>query len=397
MAYKVNYGPSGTTLIQVGTKFYLVYESEGKKLYWEVNKNELKNIVDAKNVSFDENGIISTDIEGFQYITPGTWSGLQERGEVWYAGLLTEIQDNEFEIDNAVTAIKRANQELPWSNDEDYLNLITEYLIEDKENWTTNLDLDPEGRFEAVLAKYDFDKNMYNRLMTYKNNEIGRLKLVEDSVTKVKNTLRTLEANLDEDTIDWVANKYASASWSDTKLLTQLTAATQRYSIHEVDDEFKKILEEGVTTFSNKGVEEMTKIIETYLPKELQQPYLDDIQNLAGKYLSDATFAETFTEQLKDERFAFNPNWDREIPWANVKKNAMTLVASVWGVTPDETDTTLVQIMGINDTSKQLEIARREGIDRGYAKPTNDLYGAMSKSFGTGVVKSLDYELNKGG
>jgi len=69
MAYKVNYGPSGTTLIQVGTKFYLVYESEGKKLYWEVNKNELKNIVDAKNVSFDENGIISTDIEGFQYIT----------------------------------------------------------------------------------------------------------------------------------------------------------------------------------------------------------------------------------------------------------------------------------------------------------------------------------------
>lgn len=397
MAYKLNYGPSGTTLVQVGSKFYLVYEAEGKKLYWEINKNELDKLTDAGKVSFDRNGVLATDIEGFQYIAPTTWNNLQESGQLWSAGLLTEIQDNEFEIDNAVTAIKRVNQDLPWSNDSDYLNLITEYIIEDKENWTTNLDLDPEGKFEAVLAKYDFDKNMYNRYMTYKNNELGRLKLVEDSVTKVKNTLRALEADLDEDTISWIADKYASASWSDTKLLTQLTAATQKYSIHELDDEFKKVLEEGVTTFSNKGVEEVTKIIETYLPKELQQPYLDDIQNLAGKFISDATFADTFTEQLKDERFAFNNSWDREIPWLNIKKNAMTLASGIWGVTPDETDNVLQQVMSINDVGKQKELLRREGLARGYDVVVSDMYKAMSKSFGTGIVKTIDYELNKGG
>ena len=397
MAYKLNYGPTGTTLVQVGTKFYLVYETEGKKLYWEIAKKELDKITDAGKISFDDNGVIATDIEGFQNVSTATWSNLQEAGDLWSAGLLTEIQDNEFEIDAAVNAIKTAALEMPWSNDSDYLNLVTEYLIEDRANWTANLTLDAEGKFGNILKKYDFSKDMYNRMITYKNDEVGRGLLVEDAKTKVLNMLNTLEASLDADTIDWVANKYASASWSDTKLLTQLTAATQKFSIHETDDEFKKILEEGVTTFSNKGVEQVTNIIEAYLPVSLQQPYLDDIQNLAGKFISDATFADTFTEKLKDERYAFNSSWDKDIPWINIKNNILSAAENIWGVRPDENDTTIQQVMAINDVAKREQMLRQEGLNRGYETVVNDLYGSMSQSFGTGVVKSLDYELNPGG
>lgn len=397
MAYKLNYGPSGTTLVQVGTKFYLVYETEGKKLYWEIAKKELDKITDAGKISFDDNGVIATDIEGFQTVSPATWSNLQEAGDLWSAGLLTEIQDNEFEIDTAVNALKTAAQDMPWSNDSDYLNLVTEYLIEDRENWTANLTLDAEGKFGNILKKYDFSKDMYNRMITYKNDEVGRELLVEDAKTKVLNMLNTLEASLDADTVDWIANKYASASWSDTKLLTQLTAATQKFSIHETDDEFKKILEEGVTTFSNKGVEQVTNIIEAYLPVSLQQPYLDDIQNLAGKSISDATFLDTFTEKLKDERYAFNSSWDKDIPWINIKNNILSAAENIWGVRPDENDTTIQQVMGINDVAKREKILRQEGLNRGYETVVNDLYSSMSQSFGTGIVKSLDYELNPGG
>jgi len=397
MAYKLNYGPTGTTLVQVGTKFYLVYETEGKKLYWEIAKKELDKITDAGKISFDDNGVIATDIEGFQNVSPATWSNLQEAGDLWSAGLLTEIQDNEFEIDAAVNAIKTAALEMPWSNDSDYLNLVTEYLIEDRANWTANLTLDAEGKFGNILKKYDFSKDMYNRMITYKIDEVGRGLLVEDAKTKVLNMLNTLEASLDADTVDWVANKYASASWSDTKLLTQLTAATQKFSIHETDDEFKKILEEGVTTFSNKGVEQVTNIIEAYLPVSLQQPYLDDIQNLAGKFISDATFADTFTEKLKDERYAFNSSWDKDIPWINIKNNILSAAENIWGVRPDENDTTIQQVMAINDVAKREKILRQEGLNRGYETVVNDLYSSMSQSFGTGIVKSLDYELNPGG
>ena len=397
MAYKMNYGPTGTTLVQVGDQFYLTYEVKGKKLYWSVTKQQLDTITDAGKLTYNTDGTLATDIEGFAQVTPGTWNALQKNGTLWKAGTLLEIENNEFQIDTAVNAINTADKDLPWGENPAYLALIAELIIEDKENWTTNLTLDAGGRFEDILAIYDYDTNMYNRLITYKNNEIGRKKLVEDGVGMVKEMLIGLEAELDLDTINWVANKWASADWSEEKLLYQLTAGTQRNSIHEIDSEFDDILNNGVVGISNKGVDEVETIIETWLPKELQKPYLDDIENLAGKYLSDVNFENEFTEKLKNERYAFNSNWDKEIPWMNVKNNVMTIAASLWGVTPKEDDPTLNLAMTVNNVAEQKRILREEGINRGYETTVGDMLTDMTKSLGTGVIKSQDYQMNPGG
>jgi len=393
----MNYGPTGTTLVQVGDQFYLTYEVKGKKLYWSVTKQQLDTITDAGKLTYNTDGTLATDIEGFAQVTPGTWNALQKNGTLWKAGTLLEIENNEFQIDTAVNAINTADKDLPWGENPAYLALIAELIIEDKENWTTNLTLDAGGRFEDILAIYDYDTNMYNRLITYKNNEIGRKKLVEDGVGMVKEMLIGLEAELDLDTINWVANKWASADWSEEKLLYQLTAGTQRNSIHEIDSEFDDILNNGVVGISNKGVDEVETIIETWLPKELQKPYLDDIENLAGKYLSDVNFENEFTEKLKNERYAFNSNWDKEIPWMNVKNNVMTIAASLWGVTPKEDDPTLNLAMTVNDVAEQKRILREEGINRGYETTVGDMLTDMTKSLGTGVIKSQDYQMNPGG
>ena len=397
MAYKMNYGPTGTTLVQVGDQFYLTYEVKGKKLYWSVTKQQLDTITDAGKLTYNTDGTLATDIEGFAQVTPGTWNALQKNGTLWKAGTLLEIENNEFQIDTAVNAINTADKDLPWGENPAYLALIAELIIEDKENWTTNLTLDAGGRFEDILAIYDYDTNMYNRLIAYKNNEIGRKKLVEDGVGMVKEMLIGLEAELDLDTINWVANKWASADWSEEKLLYQLTAGTQRNSIHEIDSEFDDILNNGVVGISNKGVDEVETIIETWLPKELQKPYLDDIENLAGKYLSDVNFENEFTEKLKNERYAFNSNWDKEIPWMNVKNNVMTIAASLWGVTPEEDDPTLNLAMTVNNVAEQKRILREEGINRGYETTVGDMLTDMTKSLGTGVIKSQDYQMNPGG
>lgn len=396
MAFKVNYGPTGTTLVQVGDQFYLTYEVKGKKLYWSVSKSQLNSITDAGKLTFNEDGTLATSIEGFKIVNPGTWNALQENGTLWNAGTLLEIQNNEYQIDTAVNAIIAADEELPWGEDEEYLSLIAELIIEDKENWTTNLTLDPDSRFENILTKYNYDTAMYNRKIAYKNNELGRLKLVEDGVNMVKDMLIAMEASLDNDTIEWIANKWASADWSDAKLQNQLEAGTQKNSIHEIDSEFDNVLSNGVVGYSNKGVEEVTKLIETWLPKELQKPYLEDIQNLAGKYINDVEFVDTFTNKLKDERYAFNSSWDKEIPWINVKNNVMTLAASIWGITPAEDDVTLNKVMTINDVAEQKRILREEGLNRGYETTMGSMLEDMTKSFGTGVIKSTDYQLNLG-
>ena len=137
--------------------------------------------------------------------------------------------------------------------------------------------------------------------------------------------------------------------------------------------------------------------LKTWLPKELQKPYLDDIENLAGKYLSDVNFENEFTEKLKNERYAFNSNWDKEIPWMNVKNNVMTIAASLWGVTPEEDDPTLNLAMTVNDVAEQKRILREEGINRGYETTVGNMLTDMTKSLGTGVIKSQDYQMNPGG
>ena len=88
MAFKVNYGPTGTTLVQVGDQFYLTYEVKGKKLYWSVSKSQLNSITDAGKLTFNEDGTLATSIEGFKTVNPGTWNALQENGTLWNAGTL---------------------------------------------------------------------------------------------------------------------------------------------------------------------------------------------------------------------------------------------------------------------------------------------------------------------
>lgn len=114
MAYKMNYGPTGTTLVQVGDQFYLTYEVKGKKLYWSVTKQQLDTITDAGKLTYNTDGTLATDIEGFAQVTPGTWNALQKNGTLWKAGTLLEIENNEFQIDTAVNAINTADKDLPW-------------------------------------------------------------------------------------------------------------------------------------------------------------------------------------------------------------------------------------------------------------------------------------------
>ena len=82
---------------------------------------------------------------------------------------------------------------------------------------------------------------MFTRARTYARDELGKNKLIEDGINSIKASLLSSQANLDEDTIEWLANKWASAAWSDDKLSDQITAATQMHSIYEIDKEFEVI------------------------------------------------------------------------------------------------------------------------------------------------------------
>ena len=383
--YKLNYGPEGTTLIQVGNEYFLAYTdpTSGVILYWTINEKNISNITDAPA------GTPASEIEGFQSYTEEQWKAFEDAGTIYAAGDIYEIADNDFVIENTVNAIKDVTANEPWSKRQDFQNLITSLIIEDPKNWVTNLALNED--FKKILNDEGYDMDMYNRYRTYKGDELGKQKLLKESVNTVKAMLLGLEASLDEDTINWVANKYASAAWSDDYLLQQLTGATQYGSIYTLDDDFQNVIDNGVVTMSNKGEDSIKQLLDTWLPEELHAPYLNNISEYAGKFINDPDFADTFTEQLKNERYSFNSNWDKEIPWQNIYNNAVTLAEGIWGVVPEKGDTTIDAILSETDVGKRKEMLRLEGLERGYVNVTGDLINAMTKTLGSGVVKTQEY------
>ena len=382
--YKLNYGPEGTTLIQVDGEYFLAYTdpTSGVILYWTI-KDDISAISDAPK------GTPGSEIEGFQSYSKEQWKSFEDAGTIFAAGDIFEIVDNNFVIENTVNAIKDVTANEPWSASQEFQNLITSLIIEDPANWVSNLAINED--FKGILNDYGYDMNMYNRYRTYKGDELGKKQLLKESVNTVKGMLQGLEANLDEDTINWVANKYASAAWSDDYTLQQLTGATQYGSIYTLDDDFQNVIDNGVVTMSNKGEDSIKELLDTWLPEELHAPYLNNISQYAGSYVNDPDFADSFVENLKNERYAFNSTWDKEIPWQNIYNNAMTLAEGIWGVVPEKGDATIDAILNEPDLGKRKEMLRLEGLERGYVNVTGDLINAMSTSLGSGIVGTQEY------
>jgi hypothetical protein len=383
--YKLNYGPEGTTLIQVEDEYFLAYTdpTSGVILYWSINQTDISNISDAPK------GTNGSEIEGFQSYTKEQWKSFEDAGTIYAAGNIFEIANNDFVIENTVNAIKDVTANEPWSSSQEFQNLVTSLIIEDPTNWVSNLAVNED--FKGILNNYGYDINMYNRYRAYKGDELGKQKLLKESLNTVKGMLLGLEADLDADTVNWVANKYASGAWSDDYLLQQLTGATQYGSIFTLDDDFQNVIDNGVVTMSNKGEEEVKSLLDTWLPEELHAPYLNNISEYAGKFINDPDFADNFVEQLKDERYAFNSVWDREIPWQNVYNNAVTLAEGIWGVIPETGDATIDAVLNEPDLGKRKEILRLEGLERGYVDVTGDLINAMGSSLGSGVIPTQEY------
>ena len=389
--YKLNYGPEGTTLIQVEDEYFLAYTdpTSGVILYWSINQNDISSISDAPK------GTDGSEIEGFQSYSKEQWKGFEDAGTVYAAGDIFEIVDNDFVIENTVNAIKDVTANEPWSASQEFQNLVTSLIIEDPANWVSNLAINED--FKGILNDYGYDMDMYNRYRAYKGDELGQQKLLKESLNTVKAMLLGLEADLDADTINWVANKYASGAWSNDYLLQQLTGATQYGSIFTLDDDFQNVIDNGVVTMSNKGEEEIKNLLDTWLPEELHSPYLNNISEYAGKFVNDPDFADTFVEQLKDERYAFNSTWDKEIPWQNIYNNAVTLAEGIWGVVPEKGDATIDAILNEADLGKRKEMLRLEGLERGYVDVTGSLINAMGNSLGSGVIPTQEYTTGRRG
>lgn len=396
MSYEIDYGPQGTTLIQVEGQFFLAYQEGDTIFYWSLNKNELEKITDAPSIGFDSLGKLTTPIAGYQYYDPQRWEEIKDTNNLWAAGDIYDINNQGNVISGTIEKVRNLAETEPWGNDDRYINLVAEAMIEDPENWQSNLELDPENRFFSIINEYGYSADMFNRMKKYSKDKVAADALNKDGYNLVVGILQSLEATLDDKSIRYAATKWASGAWGNARLTSELTGATQKNSIYEVSEDFQNVIDNGVVGFSNKGEDKIQNLLDTYLPKELHAPYLAKMSELAGSYVNNPDFAQQFEDTLKSERFAFNSNWDKDIPWVNIMKNAKSLVSTIWGVDVSEEDAIFADILTTNDINKQKEMIRLEGLERGYSNVTTSLFTDMTKSLGTGVIPIQDFRMAGG-
>lgn len=396
MSYEIDYGPQGTTLIQVEGQFFLAYQEGDTIFYWSLNKNELEKITDAPSIGFDSLGKLTTPIAGYQYYDPQRWEEIKDTNNLWAAGDIYDINNQGNVISGTIEKVRNLAETEPWGNDDRYINLVSEAMIEDPENWKSNLELDPENRFFSIINEYGYSADMFNRMKKYSKDKVVADALNKDGYNLVVGILQSLEATLDDKSIRYAATKWASGAWGNARLTSELTGATQKNSIYQVSEDFQNVIDNGVVGFSNKGENKIQNLLDTYLPKELHAPYLAKMSELAGSYVNNPDFAQQFEDTLKNERFAFNSNWDKDIPWANIMTNAKSLVSTIWGVDVSEEDAIFADILTTNDINKQKEMIRLEGLERGYSNVTTSLFTDMTKSLGTGVIPIQDFRMAGG-
>jgi hypothetical protein len=396
VSYEIDYGPQGTTLIQVEGQFFLAYQEGDTIFYWSLNKNELEKITDAPSIGFDSLGKLTTPIAGYQYYDPQRWEEIKDTNNLWAAGDIYDINNQGNVISATIEKVRNLAETEPWGNDDRYINLVSEAMIEDPENWQSNLELDPENRFFSIINEYGYSADMFNRMKKYSKDKVAADALNKDGYNLVVGILQSLEATLDDKSIRYAATKWASGAWGNARLTSELTGATQKNSIYQVSEDFQNVIDNGVVGFSNKGEDKIQNLLDTYLPKELHAPYLAKMSELAGSYVNNPDFAQQFEDTLKNERFAFNSNWDKDIPWANIMTNAKSLVSTIWGVDVSEEDAIFADILTTNDINKQKEMIRLEGLERGYSNVTTSLFTDMTKSLGTGVIPIQDFRMAGG-
>ena len=134
---------------------------------------------------------------------------------------------------------------------------------------------------------------------------------------------------------------------------------------------------------------EVQNLLDMYIPKHLQGEFI--VSEEAGKMRNNSLYKDIFINKLKDTRFQFYGQYDRDIAWQTIVNAKKENASTVMGVNLKDDDPLLDQLITTNDYAKETELMRQVGLDRGYQKVKNDLTNAMMSTFGNGVITSRSY------
>ena len=274
----------------------------------------------------------------------------------------------------------------PWWKDSAYRQEAAQWY---KKYGATGYDLWLDTTHDKWLEENGYDPRTYKAWQEYSKSETKWNDKLADYKGQLEDKVIGAGGKLSNEALEYAANEWAWGRWDAAKAGRQVLKAIDPGEPGTLDAGFMSFLEGTEITETTLKEKEVQDDLNTYLPSDLQT--IHNVKELARKYRNDPSFKNKFIEDLKNERYAVYPQYDKNIPWSSIVGGKKSMASGVWGISINnikDDDSAIIQLLMDNDPSKAQETLRQVGLDRGYTKPMNDFSTALATSYGTGVVRS---------
>jgi hypothetical protein len=289
---------------------------------------------------------------------------------------IANVSKSPFDSWASTLEVESASQ--PWILDDDYQQLLAMSIIEKRP--LTVAEIQSTQWYQGNTA------GQRNWMEIYHGDPSEAQQRIDDG--RIAQELYMQNAGmsgLDSRLVEYMADKVTMGEWSMTEFQEQVRILSDPYhSGKSLDSEFQNWIDDnGVKWDLNNDKEtEVRNLVKQWLGSNFGNWDDETVASWAGRMRNEPDALEALTNTLKDQRLALFPEYDREADYNTISAPWKTMMRNVWGELPDDTDTTLHDVIRMNNAGDAGEYLTREGLARGNQTVVNSVQGALMNSFG---------------
>ena len=276
-------------------------------------------------------------------------------------------------------------------NDDEYVNNLASYYIASGGDMGTAItNFKKTDKYGSILDRLNVTQAQIDAERTeFTDPEQFDKDLITYTDLYNRTAIAQYGSEIPKTALNYLADQTRRGYFTQQEAITQIQGVFDPAAGITMDIGLINALEgQSIKTTTAKETE-VQNLLDMYVPKHLQGEFI--VSEEAGKMRNNSLYKDIFTNKLKDLRFQFYGQYDRDIAWQTIVNAKKENASAVMGVNLKDDDPLLDQLITTNDYAKETELMRQVGLDRGYQKVKNDLTNAMMATFGNGVVTSRSY------
>ena len=193
--------------------------------------------------------------------------------------------------------------------------------------------------------------------------------------------------NLNDDLVNWVAEKFTTGQWSGTYTDEQIKLLADPQLPGDIDTGMQTFIDQGGVTFdtTRAGEQQVKDLVAQWWGPVFGANVKDSqIEQWAGMLRNDPNGEIKLIDKLKASRKSLFPEYDEDLTYEEIASPWRGFVQNAWGQNVDDASNVVQEVIKLNDTVKAGQYLFKKGLEDNVAKPTQEALKAMSQAFGSG-------------